>query len=137
MTKLNNLELTRPIIFFDLEATGTNPQVDRIVEICVVKLNPDGKSEVKTRRINPERPIPAEAAEIHGIKDEDVANEPTFSQIAASLFMYFEDCDLGGYNIVRYDIPLLANEFKKAGLEFKTTGRKLIDAQNIFSQDGT
>jgi DNA polymerase III subunit epsilon len=132
MAKLHNLKLTRPIIFFDLEATGTNPQVDRIVEICVAKLYPGGESEVKTKRINPERSIPSETTEIHGITDEDVANEPTFNAISASLYLYFEDCDLSGYNIIRYDIPLLANEFKRAGLNFSTEGRRIIDAQNIF-----
>jgi len=132
MIKLHNLELTKPIIFFDLEATGVNPQVDRIVEICVAKLMPGGECEVKTRRINPERSIPKESTEIHGITDKDVANEPTFSQVSASLNLYFEGCDLSGYNIIRYDIPLLANEFKKAGLIFSTTGRRIIDAQNIF-----
>ena len=132
MTKLHNLELVKPIIFFDLEATGTNPQVDRIVEICVAKLMPGGESQVKTRRLNPERPIPKEAIEIHGITDEEVANEPTFAQVANSLNLFFEDCDLSGYNIIRYDIPLLTNEFKKAGLEFSMAGRRIIDAQNIF-----
>lgn len=132
MTKLHNLKLTKPMIFFDLEATGTNPQVDRIVEICVAKLSPGGQSEVKTRRINPGVPIPFESTEIHGIKNEDVANEPSFSSIAASLYMYFEDCDIAGYNIIRYDIPLLCNEFKRAGFNFSTDGRRLIDAQNIF-----
>jgi DNA polymerase III subunit epsilon len=132
MTKLHNLELARAIIFFDLEATGTNPQVDRIVEICVAKLMPGGESLIKTRRLNPERPIPAEATEIHGITNEDVANEPTFAQVSASLNLFFEDCDLSGYNIIRYDIPLLTNEFKRAGLDFSISGRRLIDAQNIF-----
>ena len=132
MTKLHNLELARPIIFFDLEATGTNPQIDRIVEICVAKLMPGGESMIKTRRLNPERPIPTESTEIHGITDEDVANEPTFAQVANSLNLFFEDCDLSGYNIIRYDIPLLTNEFKKAGLNFSMAGRRIIDAQNIF-----
>lgn len=132
MTKLHNLKISRPIIFFDLEATGTNPQVDRIVEICVAKLMPGGESEVKTRRINPGIPIPLEAVEIHGITDEDVANEPSFSSIAASLNLYFENCDVAGYNIVRFDIPLLCNEFKRVGYNFSIEGRKLIDAQVIF-----
>ncbi|HBM17021.1 MAG TPA: DNA polymerase III subunit epsilon [Lentisphaeria bacterium] len=132
MTKLTNVKLTKPIIFFDLEATGTNPQVDRIVEICVAKLHPGGESEVKTRRINPGVPIPLEATEIHGIRNEDVANEPAFSAIAASLYMYFEGCDIAGYNIIRYDVPLLVAEFKRAGFNFTSDGRRVIDAQNIF-----
>lgn len=130
--KLHNLTLNKPIIFFDLEATGTNPQVDRIVEICVAKLFPDGRCEVKTKRVNPERAIPSEASEIHGIKDEDVANEPTFKQISAALNLYFEDSDIAGYNIIRYDIPLLIAEFQRAGLNFTTDGKRIIDAQNIF-----
>lgn len=132
MTKLKNLKLARPIIFFDLEATGTNPQVDRIVEICVAKLQPGGECEVKSRRINPEMPIPAEATEIHGITNDDIKDEPTFAQVSASLYLYFEDSDLGGYNINRFDIPLLANEFKRAGLNFDVENRKIIDAQTIF-----
>jgi len=132
MAKLKNLKLARPMIFFDLEATGTNPQVDRIVEICVAKLHPGGESEVKSRRINPECPIPAEATEIHGITNEDVVNEPTFAQVSASLYMYFENSDLAGYNINRYDIPLLAAEFKRAGLNFQLEDRRVVDAQTIF-----
>ncbi|MCF7791537.1 MAG: 3'-5' exonuclease [Victivallales bacterium] len=132
MAKLRNLNLARPIIFFDLEATGTNPQFDRIVEICVAKIQPGGETEIKSRRINPERPIPKESTEIHGITDEDVADEPTFSQVSASLFMYFENSDLAGYNINRFDIPLLASEFKRAGLNFHVEDRKVIDAQTIF-----
>lgn len=132
MTKLHNLKLSKPIIFFDLEATGTNPQVDKIVEICVAKLMPGGESEVKTRRVNPGIPIPAETTEIHGITDKDVANEPSFSAIAASLNLYFENCDIAGYNIIRFDVPLLCNEFKRAGLNFSIEGRRLIDAQTIF-----
>ncbi len=132
MTKLHNLKIPRPIVFFDLESTGTNPQVDRIVEICVAKLMPGGESEIKTRRINPGIPIPAETTEIHGIRDEDVANEPSFSAIAASLNLYFENCDIAGYNVIRFDIPLLCNEFKRAGYNFSIEGRKLIDAQTIF-----
>jgi DNA polymerase III subunit epsilon len=132
MTKLKNLKLARPMIFFDLEATGTNPQVDRIVEICVAKLHPGGESEVKSRRINPECPIPGESTEIHGITNEDVKDEPTFAQVSASLYMYFEDCDLAGYNINRFDIPLLANEFKRAGLSFQTEDKRIVDAQTIF-----
>ena len=132
MSKLKNLTLAKPMIFFDLEATGTNPQVDRIVEICVAKILPGGECEVKSRRVNPECPIPTESTEIHGITDEDVANEPTFAQISASLFMYFEDSDLAGYNINRFDIPLLANEFKRAGLNFSMENRRVVDAQTIF-----
>jgi DNA polymerase-3 subunit epsilon len=132
MTKLHNLKISRPIVFFDLEATGTNPQIDRIVEICIAKLMPGGESEVKTRRVNPGIPIPAETTQIHGLSDKDVANEPSFSAIAASLNLYLENCDIAGYNIIRFDIPLLCNEFKRAGYNFSMEGRKIIDAQVIF-----
>ncbi len=132
MTTLHNLTLKRPIIFFDLEATGTNPQVDRIVEISVAKLSPGGESEVKTRLINPGRPIPADTSSIHGIRDEDVANEPGFNSIATSLYLYFKNCDIARYNIIKYDIPLLYAEFKRCGLDFSTEGRCILDAQHIF-----
>ena len=132
MAKLHNMTLTRPLVFFDLEATGVNPQVDRIVEICVVKLLPGGESEVKCRRLNPEMPIPPEASAIHGIYDEDVKDQPTFKAVAASLFLYLENCDLGGFNIIRYDVPLLKKEFKRAGLDFTEDNRSLVDAQNIY-----
>lgn len=132
MTRLKNLKLARPIIFFDIESTGTNPQVDRIIEICVAKLMPGGEFEVKSRRVNPERPIPTEAIAIHGIKDEDVANEPTFAQVSASLNLYFQDCDIGGYNINKFDIPILCNEFKRVGMNFSIDDRRIIDVQTIF-----
>ncbi len=134
MAKLNNLTLHRPMVFFDLEATGVNPQVDRIVEICVAKLHPGGEYEVKSRRINPERPIPAEATAIHGITDADVANAPTFKSYSASLNLYLEDCDLAGYNILRYDLPLLKAEFKRVDMDFSLDNRRLLDAQVIFHQ---
>ena len=110
----------RPLVFFDLEATGVNILNDRIVEISVVKIFPDGRREVKTRRINPEMHIPEEASAIHGIYDKDVANEPTFRAISKNFFIYLEDCDLGGYNITKFDIPMLTREFSRAGLTFTT-----------------
>ena len=119
---LEELHLTRPIIFFDLEATGVNPQRDRIVEISVVKIFPDGRHECTTRKLNPTIPIPAATTQIHGISDADVARAPTFAQIAGNLLKYFENCDLGGYNINGFDIPMLCEEFKRAGLEFSTSG---------------
>ncbi len=129
---LKDLPLKRPIVFFDLETTGTNFRIDRIVEISVAKFMPDGKSEVKTRRVNPERPIPADATAVHGITDKDVANEPTFKALASSFYRYLENCDLAGYNIQRFDLPLLAEEFKRSGIEFKTEAVKVIDVQTIF-----
>ena len=127
-----DFNLKTPMIFFDLETTGTNFQADRIVEISLARLMPGGEMEVKTRRINPERHIPLEVSEIHGIYDDDVKDKPTFKAIASSLYLYMEKCDLAGYNIKRFDIPLLIEEFKRAGLEFTTEGRNIVDMQTIF-----
>ncbi|HBC89077.1 MAG TPA: DNA polymerase III subunit epsilon [Lentisphaeria bacterium] len=129
---LPGFKFEKPIIFFDLETTGTNITTDRIVEISAAKLMPDGKLEVKTKKINPERPIPPEATAIHGIKDSDVANEPKFKSISSSLLKFFEGCDLAGYNINNFDLPLLSEEFRRAGLSFTSEGRKIIDVQTIF-----
>lgn len=122
----------KPLVFFDLETTGTNMLTDRIVEISVVKLFPDGTREVKTRRINPEMHIPEEASAIHGIYDDDVRGAPTFRQIAQSLYIYLEDCDLGGYNVVKFDVPVLVKEFQRAGLEFDTKKRRIVDAYYLY-----
>ena len=122
----------RPLVFFDLETTGTNIQNDRIVEISIVKNSPDGNREVKTRRLNPEMHIPEEASAVHGIYDKDVENEPTFRQIAQSLYIYLEDCDLGGYNIVKFDIPMLEAEFARVGVEYSADNCRIIDVFNIF-----
>lgn len=126
------LKLQRPIVFFDLETTGTNIMFDRIVEISIVKLMPNGEEFVKTRRINPEMPIPPEATAIHHITDEDVANEPTFSRVAKSLAELFEGCDIAGFNSNRFDIPLLDQEFQRAGVDFDLTKPRFIDVQTIF-----
>ena len=126
------LKLSRPIIFFDLETTGTNIQTDRIVEISLVKLMPNGSFTSKTRRINPEMPIPAEASAIHHITDEDVAGEPTFRQIAASLASQLSGCDIAGFNSNRFDIPLLDQEFHRAGMDFDFSKAKFIDVQTIY-----
>ncbi|MBD5337109.1 MAG: 3'-5' exonuclease [Bacteroides sp.] len=129
MTKLN---LDRPIIFFDLETTGTNVTRDRIVEISLIKVLPKGEPIRKCRRINPEMPIPAESTAIHHITDEDVANEPTFRQIARSLYDFFSGCDIAGYNSNKFDVPMLIEEFGRAGIRFDLRDRRLIDVQNIF-----
>ena len=100
------LNLKNPIVFFDIESTGLNVATDRIVEISIVKINPDGSEEIKTRRINPTIPISPEAQKVHGISDEDVKNEPTFAQIAKSLAKWMEGCDIAGYNSMKFDIPL-------------------------------
>ncbi len=126
------LNLTRPIAFFDLETTGVNVASDRIVEISILKIHVDGTKEIKTKRINPTIPIPKQASEIHGIYDKDVANEPTFKAIAKSLATFLDDCDLGGYNSNKFDVPILVEEFMRADVPFEFKNRKLIDVQNIF-----
>ena len=127
-----NLNLANPIVFFDLETTGVNIAKDRVVEISVLKVYPHGKEEQKTIRINPEMPIPKEASAIHGIYDEDVKDCPVFKGIAKELARYIEGCDLGGYNSNRFDIPLLAEEFLRAGVDFDMLKRKFVDVQTIF-----
>lgn len=126
------LNLTRPLIFFDLETTGTNIISDRIVELSYIKVYPDGQEEKKTRRLNPEMPIPPGATAVHHITDEDVKDEPTFRQISKALLQIFEGCDIAGYNSNKFDVPLLMEEFARAGLNFDITGRRFIDVQNIF-----
>ncbi len=126
------LVLERPLVFFDIESTGTNPYRDRIVEIAVIKVMPDGSREDVVRRINPCMPIPAGASAVHGIYDADVADCPTFDVVAHNLYKYLEGCDLAGYNIVKFDVPMLQEEFKRCGLELSMKERKLIDVFNIF-----
>lgn len=126
------LKLKRPIAFLDLETTGIKVATDRIVEISIVKIHPDGKKEIKTRRVNPEMPIPVETSEIHGIYDEDVKDEPNFKALAKSLDAFLKNCDLAGYNSNRFDIPLLAEEFLRAGVDFDVENRYLVDVQNVF-----
>ena len=127
-----NLNLKKPIVFFDLETTGIDLSRDRIVEISLVKILPNGDQELKTRRINPEMPIPPEATAIHGITDEDVKDAPRFKEIAKSLAQYIEGCDLGGYNSNKFDIPMLVEEFLRADVDVDLKKRKFIDVQNIF-----
>jgi DNA polymerase-3 subunit epsilon len=128
------LNLTNPIAFFDLETTGVNVASDRIVEISILKINVDGTKEIKTKRINPTIPIPKQSSEIHGIYDADVANEPTFKNIANSLAAFLENCDLAGYNSNKFDIPILVEEFLRAEVDFDLKNRKFVDVQNIFHQ---
>jgi DNA polymerase III subunit epsilon len=122
----------RPMAFFDLETTGTNLQNDRVVELSIVKVFPDGEREVKTRRINPEMHIPEESAAIHGIRDEDVKDSPTFKQVSKNLYIYLEGCDLAGYNIAKFDVPMLVKEFSRSGLNFTVEDRKIVDAYSLF-----
>lgn len=126
------LKLNRPIIFFDIEATGLNVASDRIVELCYIKLYPNGKEEVKTQRFNPGLHISAEASSVNGIYDEDVANCPRFKEKAAELAQTFTGCDLAGFNSNHFDIPLLVEEFIRAGVDFDITGAKFVDVQGIF-----
>lgn len=126
------LELNRPLAIFDLECTGTNISTDRIVEISIVKLMPDGSQDVYTRRVNPEMEIPESASAIHGITNKDVALAPTFEQLAPEVYQFLDNCDLAGFNSNRYDIPLLVEEFLRCGLDLQTEHRKLIDVQTIF-----
>lgn len=127
-----NLKLKRPIIFFDLETTGVDTATDRIVEISMVKVDVDGSKTVKTRRINPEMHIPEVATAVHGITDEDVKDEPTFRQIAKSLAAFIEGCDFGGFNSNRFDLPMLVEEFMRAGVDVDFSRRKFVDVQTIF-----
>lgn len=126
------LDLRNPLIFFDLETTGINVASDRIVELSFLRVDLNGNETSKTILINPEIPIPTKASEIHGIKDEDVKNAPTFSEIAKNLAKDFEGCDLAGYNSTKFDIPLLAEEFLRAGVDIDLKKRKFVDVQIIF-----
>ena len=131
------LNLKNPLLFFDIESTGLNVATDRIVEISLVKVSPGAPGqpndvEIKTRRINPTIPITPGAQAIHGISDEDVKDCPTFKQVAKSLARLMEGCDIAGYNSLKFDIPMLAEEFLRAGVEFDFRKRKLVDVQNIF-----
>ena len=128
------LNLKRPLAFFDLEATGISVGADRIVEIAILKVLPDGSQEMKVSRINPERPIPYESSMIHGIYDEDVKDAPTFKEIAEEYAGFLNDCDLAGYNSNKFDIPMLMEEFIRAGVEFDLESRRFVDVQNIFHQ---
>ncbi|MEO8431853.1 MAG: 3'-5' exonuclease [Acidobacteriota bacterium] len=126
------LVLDRPVVVFDTETTGTNPRSDRIVEIACLKVHADGRRDCWVRRINPRMPIPAGSTAIHGIRDADVAHLPGFAEVAAELAAFLEGCDLAGYNIAGFDLPVLRVEFLRAGVEFDISNRRLLDAQRIF-----
>lgn len=126
------INLTKPIIFLDIEATGLSVGSDRIVEISLVKVLPDNSTEIKTERINPEIPIPDLVSRIHGIYDADVADCPTFRELAPMLLKFIGNADLAGYNSNKFDIPMLAEEFLRADIDFDLDNRKLLDVQNIF-----
>ena len=125
------LELDRPLVFFDLETTGLDVKNDRIVELALIKVTPQGDVIERVRRFNPGVPIPAEVTAIHGITDEDIANEPTFCLRAKSLSALIEDADLAGFNIRGFDVHMLVAEFKRCGIKLEVRNRRLIDMQNI------
>lgn len=129
-----SLQLTHPLAIIDLETTGIDLSTDKIIEIAIVKLMPDGSIQKKRKIINPQKPIPQAASNIHGITDEMVKDAPTFKQVANEIKQYLNNCDLGGYNSNRFDIPMLVEEFLRIGLDFPMAGRKLIDVQKIFHQ---
>jgi len=126
------LKLEKPIVFFDLETTGINIGTDKIVEIAILKVFPNGNKESKTWLVNPEIEIPKEASDIHGITNEQVVTEPTFKELAPQINELIADCDLAGFNSNRFDIPLLAEELMRVGIDFNMTNRKAIDVQVIF-----
>ena len=127
-----NLSLTRPLAIFDLETTGLNITKDRIVEIAIIKVHPNGNEEYFNKRINPDMPIPKETSLIHGIYDKDIENEPKFSEIADELVSFLGDADLAGYNSNKFDIPVLSEELLRIGNTFDVSNRKFVDVQNIF-----
>ncbi|MBN1339142.1 MAG: 3'-5' exonuclease [Bacteroidales bacterium] len=126
------LNLSKPLAIIDLETTGINVAIDRIVEISIVKVNTDNATEIYTRRVKPGIPISDEAQKVHGITEEDLKNEPPFGQIASEVANFIGNADLGGYNAIKFDIPLLMEEFLRADSDFSLRGRKIIDVQNIF-----
>ena len=137
---LRRLKLRRPLVIFDLETTGTDVASDRIIELAMIRVDPDGTVTSKPAErgagnrllVNPERPIPLESSAVHGIYDADVEGKPTFRQYAKSMAAFLDGCDLGGFNSNKFDVPFLAEEFLRAGIEFSLEGRNLIDVQNIF-----
>jgi len=127
-----NIQLTRPIVFFDIESTGLNIGTDRIVEIALLKVTGDGEKISKTYRVNPEMPIPEEVTRIHGITNQDVAESPTFKMLAGEIAATIKGCDLGGYNSDKFDIPMLAEEFARVGYDIDLKENKFVDVQAIF-----
>jgi len=126
------LQFDKPVVFFDLETTGISAPHDRIVELTAIRIHPDGRRDVWSKRMNPGMPIPRSATEVHGITNEMVAGEPPFSYYASQLKQFFGDADLAGFGISRLDIPLLEAEFRRAGVEFSRRGRRIVDAQIIY-----
>lgn len=131
---MRNLKLDRPLAFIDVETTGLSPYSDRIVELSILKVYPDDTEEYKNHRVNPEIPIPTEATAIHGITNSDVASEPVFRQYAKSIRDFLEDCDIAGFNVIKFDLPFLEAEFARASVEFSRQGRYFVDSQVIYHQ---
>ena len=129
---MQGLNLRRPLAFVDLETTGTCPASDRVVEIAIFKVFPDGTEDFRCNRVNPGVPIPPEATAIHGITNADVANEPPFASYARSLNEFMADCDIAGFNVAGFDLRMLEGEFGRAGVDFSREGRAVIDAMRIF-----
>jgi len=127
-----SLQLTRPIAFIDLETTGVNLSVDRIIEVAIIKILPDNTRQVKRKLLNPGMPIPPQSTEIHGITNEMVKDAPTFKQAGNELKQFIENCDMGGYNSNRFDIPMLMEEFLRAGMDVDLSSRRMVDVQHIF-----
>ena len=129
---LKNLILDKPLAFIDVETTGLQPNLDRIVELSILKVYPDGNYEYKNYRINPGIPIPAEAVAIHGITNADVAKERKFQEYAVSIKDFLEDCDIAGFNVLKFDMPFLEAEFRRAGVPFQSRNRKFVDVQILY-----
>lgn len=132
MRLTDHLTLERPLAIFDIESTGTNRKTDRIIDLAILKIMPDGTEETYQFRVNPGRPIPEESSRIHGISDADVAGAPLFKDIAPEVERVFEGCDLGGFSVIFYDIPMLQEEFIRAGMRLDIEQARVIDAQRIF-----
>lgn len=131
---LKNLKLERPLAFIDVETTGTKPYSDRVVELSILRIQPDGTEEYKSHRVNPEVPIPAEATAVHGITDADVAGEPAFRRYAKGVCDFLEGCDIAGFNVIKFDLPFIETELARAGVEFSRRDRYLVDSMVIFHQ---
>lgn len=128
------MNLEKPIIWFDIESTGVDRENDRIVELSMIKVDVDGSRTIKTKRINPEVPIPLGASEVHGIHDDDVKDEPTFKQLAKGIHAFIQGCDIGGFNSNAFDIPMLYHEFLRAGIDWDYSQHLMIDVGNMYKR---
>jgi DNA polymerase-3 subunit epsilon len=128
---MTSLQLTRPIAFIDIETTGLNTQQDRIVDICITKIRPNGAEETLNSVINPNIPIPIESTQIHGITDTDVKGKPTFEEFAQKIIDFIDDCDLGGFG-TKFDLSVLESEFKRVGINYSREGKQIVDVQRIY-----